>query len=256
MPDEVQIHLLCPDVLVLRQIVPDWRNELIQVAEQTQRWKQSGQITPKGDRAYTGAFRTSRSLMITGRDPLHGRHLWRFEQALVRAFHSGAVAFKRYNSFLDITDDTGYELLRYQEGERFGLHTDAILGRSEGFRQLSALIYLNDDYTGGETYFPRQNIKFKARAGDLLLFPSNFCYPHEALPVTKGTKYAVVTWFVAYPKKTDDKEQEGTHGEGESEVHAGGSDAADGRLLHEPAGGGSSEGAPSSSDREHPACVG
>jgi hypothetical protein len=237
--------------MVLRGILPEWRNELIEIAERTQRWSQSGQITHNGTASYKNAFRTSRSLMVSHLDPLYGPCFRRFEEALVRVFHTAATAYKSYNSFLEITDDSGYELLRYQEGERFGLHTDTILGRNEGFRQLSSILYLNDNYTGGETAFPRHEIKFKAKAGDLLLFPSNFCYPHEALPVTKGTKYAIVTWYVAYPKKTT---PQGEH-HGEDEV--GGSDAAhDGGLRVESAGSGSAAGAPSSSDREHPACAG
>lgn len=255
LPDQVDVHLLCPDILVLRQILPEWRNELIQIAERTKRWSQSGQINPSGTNSYKNAFRTSHSLMITVHDPLYGPCFRRFEQALVRAFHTAAVAYKNYNRFLDITDDSGYELLRYQEGEQFGLHTDAILGRAEGFRQLSALLYLNDDYTGGETYFPRQSLKFKARAGDLLLFPSNFCYPHEALPVTKGTKYAVVTWYVAYPKKSESKAEEGIHGEAEVDGH-GADPAGDSGVLLESARGGLAAGAPAASDREHPACAG
>jgi hypothetical protein len=253
LPDKVDVHLLCPDILVMRKIIPDWRNELIQVAERTQRWRQSGQVLPNGAAPYKSANRTSRSLMISVQDPLYGPCFRRFEEALIKAFHSAAMAYKSYNSFLDITDDSGYEMLRYQEGERFGLHTDAILGGEEGFRQLSALIYLNDDYTGGETAFPRQGVKFKGGAGDLLVFPSNFCYPHEAMPVTKGTKFAVVTWFVAYPKKHDSA-QENHHGEAEG--YGAARAGSDDRVLLESAGGGSSQGGAEAPDREHPACVG
>ena len=30
--------------------------------------------------------------------------------------------------------------------------------------------------------------------GSAVCFPSNFTFPHEILPVTKGTRYALVTW--------------------------------------------------------------
>jgi predicted 2-oxoglutarate/Fe(II)-dependent dioxygenase YbiX len=62
-------------------------------------------------------------------------------------------------------------------------------------RALSAICYLNDDYEGGEIEFPEFKVKIKPEAGMLILFPSNFAYKHTAYPVTKGTKYALVTWI-------------------------------------------------------------
>lgn len=235
LPGHVETRLMAPEILVLRQVVPEWRSELIEVAENTKRWFQSGQVTPQGSTSYTGTHRTSRSVMLTHRDPLYGGAFRRFEEALLRVFHSGLVAYRSYNEHISVTHDSGYELLRYQPGEHFGLHTDTILGRNEGFRQLSGLLYLNDNYNGGETWFPRQNLKFKATAGDLLLFPSNFCYPHEALPVTQGNKYAVVTWFVAYPKlpTNDEEDNDGTQAEGNGDRTD--ADADVGLRLLEPA---------------------
>ena len=236
LPEQADVHLICPDILVMRNVVPAWRNELIQIAEKIKRWHRSGQVGPDGGPSYTGAHRTSRSMMITTQDPIYGACLRRFEEALVRVFHSGVLAYAQYNPHLKITDDSGYELLRYQEGEHFGLHTDAILGRNEGFRQLSGLIYLNDDYEGGETEFPRQGIKFKGSAGDLLLFPSNFCYPHQSLPVTQGTKFAIVTWFVAYPKVA---REEGKHVEAAASSVDAGFGVDDGLCVQQPARSGS-----------------
>ena len=52
---------------------------------------------------------------------------------------------------------------------------------------------LNDNYQGGEfIMFDDYEIKFKA--GDLLIFPSVFLYPHLVKPVTKGIRYAFVSW--------------------------------------------------------------
>ena len=30
--------------------------------------------------------------------------------------------------------------------------------------------------------------------GDLLIFPSNFMYPHKVEPITKGTRYSYISW--------------------------------------------------------------
>ena len=42
----------------------------------------------------------------------------------------------------------------------------------------STLIHLNDDYSGGELYFPEYDIKFKPKAGNLVIFPSNRYFLH------------------------------------------------------------------------------
>ena len=260
LPEEVDVRLLCPDIIVLSRIVP-WGAELIQLAEKIGLWIQSGQVRPgEADALYQDVNRTSNSCMISSNHPDYGPCLRRFEAGLLRAFHTGALAYLRYNRKLVITDDTGYELLRYEKGQHFEEHVDTIVGRHEGFRQLSGLLYLNDDYEGGETLFPRHGIKFKACAGDLLLFPSNFCYPHAALPITKGTKYAVVTWFVAYPVKPQGSgEEEGQDDEAEAVDDAGDIPSAPGNervCVYESAGSGSSEGEPRAPGREHPACTG
>jgi predicted 2-oxoglutarate/Fe(II)-dependent dioxygenase YbiX len=62
-------------------------------------------------------------------------------------------------------------------------------------RAISALVYLNNDYTGGEIEFPNHNVKIKPLPGMMNLFPSNFAYLHQAHPVIEGTKYALVTWI-------------------------------------------------------------
>jgi predicted 2-oxoglutarate/Fe(II)-dependent dioxygenase YbiX len=101
------------------------------------------------------------------------------------------------NSFISVTRDESYQLLKYNVGEHFKPHIDCIMGRSgaEGSRAISAVGYLNDDYEGGELYFPRQDIVVKPTKGSIVLFPSNFTHIHESRDVMRGTKYSVVTWF-------------------------------------------------------------
>lgn len=80
--------------------------------------------------------------------------------------------------------------VRYGPNQHFEEHTD------HGFSYncvLSLVGYLNDDYEGGELFFRIQNIKYKPRAGDLFVFPSNFMYPHKSMKTISGTKYSVVT---------------------------------------------------------------
>lgn len=91
-----------------------------------------------------------------------------------------------------ISQDEGFQVLKYEKGQFYKTHIDY---GSENNRIISVLLYLNDNYEGGETYFVRQNIKVKGEQGDILVFPSNYCYPHSAEEILSGTKYSVVTWF-------------------------------------------------------------
>lgn len=80
--------------------------------------------------------------------------------------------------------------IKYNTGQHFEEHTD------HGFSYnatVSLVAYINADYEGGELYFRLQDLMYKPEAGDLIIFPSNFMYPHKAMPVNKGTKYSIVT---------------------------------------------------------------
>ncbi|NDB61094.1 2OG-Fe(II) oxygenase [bacterium] len=90
-----------------------------------------------------------------------------------------------------------FNFIKYGPGQHFKEHHD------HGFSYnctVSLVAYINDDYDGGELYFRLQNLNIKPKAGDLYIFPSNFMYPHQAMPVHAGTKYSIVT-MLDYSKK-------------------------------------------------------
>lgn len=91
-----------------------------------------------------------------------------------------------------IDEDTGYELLRYKEGGFYTQHTDTFIHAP---RLVSCSLNLNNDYEGGEFAFFDKGLKYKLNKGDVIMFPSTFMYPHEIMPVTKGTRYSIITWF-------------------------------------------------------------
>ena len=86
-------------------------------------------------------------------------------------------------------------LLRYDDSGHLPAHQD----QGVSSRVLSVLLYLNDDYEGGEIEFRHSGIKFKPEAGSVLFFPSNFLYVHEVYPVTKGPRYALPNWYHNVP---------------------------------------------------------
>lgn len=83
-----------------------------------------------------------------------------------------------------------FNFIRYDEGQHFQYHHD------HGFSYnctVSLVAYLNDDYEGGGLHFSQQDIMYIPKAGDLVIFPSTYMYPHRAMPVISGRKYSLVT---------------------------------------------------------------
>lgn len=87
-------------------------------------------------------------------------------------------------------------LLKYGTGEHFGRHFDGGIGTN---RCVSAVLYLNDDYDGGEIEFIHFGIKLKPAAGTLLLFPSDYAYEHRVHELKNGVRYTAPTWFHDMP---------------------------------------------------------
>lgn len=103
-----------------------------------------------------------------------------------------------YSKYFETTFNMleGFSLLKYSgaTNDHYDAHYD---GGPSNNRWISAIIYLNSDYEGGELEFPDHVTKIKPKNGTLVLFPSNYAYRHIAHDVTQGTKYAIVTWIAA-----------------------------------------------------------
>lgn len=111
-------------------------------------------------------------------------------------YEGAALAIKKYNDLFPearIESDSGYELLRYAEGQFYIQHTDSFKAQP---RAVSCSFALNDDFEGGGFAFFDNEFHHRLKKGSVLMFPSNFMYPHEVLPVTKGTRYSIITWFI------------------------------------------------------------
>ena len=92
-------------------------------------------------------------------------------------------------------------VLWYKPGGFYIAHADADAfdqGNNRWYRaqnrDVSVLVYLNDDYEGGELFFPNFDYTYKPQAGDCLFFPSGNLYLHESKPIRSGAKLAVVCW--------------------------------------------------------------
>jgi hypothetical protein len=58
-----------------------------------------------------------------------------------------------------------------------------------------AILYLNDDYEGGNLYFPEHDISFKPNAYSLYTFPGGVENLHGVSEITKGTRYTMVSFW-------------------------------------------------------------
>ena len=93
------------------------------------------------------------------------------------------------------------DLMRYREGGFYIRHADSqnmdqTTKRWNKVidRDISMLIYLNNDFEGGELSFYRLNYQIRPRAGAVVLFPSDHRFLHQAEIVKKGIRYAIVSW--------------------------------------------------------------
>jgi predicted 2-oxoglutarate/Fe(II)-dependent dioxygenase YbiX len=106
-------------------------------------------------------------------------------------------------------------VLHYTPGQEYKAHFDfldpgvahfAQEVQRLGQRTVTFLIYLNDDYDGGETAFPRLDWSFKGRAGDALMFwnvtPEGRPDPqtlHAGTAPTRGEKWLFSKWVRSRP---------------------------------------------------------
>jgi prolyl 4-hydroxylase len=97
------------------------------------------------------------------------------------------------------------QVLRYRPRQEYKPHFDAIPG-FENQRVLTMLVWLNDGYEGGETWFATPRLALRGAIGDALLFrntgPDGRRDPacaHAGLPVRSGEKLIASRWIRERP---------------------------------------------------------
>ena len=94
---------------------------------------------------------------------------------------------------LRLTHDEGYNILRYNPGGKYDVHTDH---GSDHNRAITIIFNLNDDYTGGDLSFFDMKHTIQMKTGTVVVFPSSFVFDHTICPILSGTRYSMVTWAV------------------------------------------------------------
>ena len=124
-----------------------------------------------------------------------GKEDWVYK--LVEPHLTHAIEFAGWD--FEISQAEPYQIAKYQVGEFHNWHQDGLGPLRKGepqTRKITMSLQLNDDYEGGELeLFPHEPMKFTR--GTMVFFPS--FQPHQVHPVTKGTRYSLVVWYIGNP---------------------------------------------------------
>lgn len=97
-----------------------------------------------------------------------------------------------------LLDETG--IRRWDAGEFQGIHADGEtfdgLPNDTYIVDYGSIMYINDNYEGGEIFFPAYDIEFKPKPGTLVFFPSSTYYVHGVRMVTAGVRYTSPHFWV------------------------------------------------------------
>jgi Rps23 Pro-64 3,4-dihydroxylase Tpa1-like proline 4-hydroxylase len=95
---------------------------------------------------------------------------------------------------IDVSEKKDPRVAKWGPGTFLKTHVDD-LSYDTSKNHISTVIYLNNDYVGGEIFFPEQDIIISPSVGDLIIFPGNLNYPHEVKEILSGNRYTIPTWF-------------------------------------------------------------
>ena len=112
-----------------------------------------------------------------------------FNTYLNKYMESNNIIDFSYKEIIDI------EILQYKTTGFYTWHTDHFATMP---RTMSCILLLNNDYEGGNLCFRNPDgsgeWEVEVKPNRMIIWPSNFLYPHMVKPVTKGTRYSAVAW--------------------------------------------------------------
>jgi len=112
---------------------------------------------------------------------------------------------QEFNHVYDINNVENWQLTQYEPTQFYKPHYDFFLNsaqlKGKTNRIATAILYLNDNFTGGETAFSKLGIKIKPQQGACLYFtypqenPNKLLTIHEGLSVVSGIKRIATLWL-------------------------------------------------------------
>lgn len=129
-------------------------------------------------------------------------------KSIIKSLHDSMRSITQ-NHFGVFVQANGIQLNRWRVGDSQNPHADK--QELDGgpnccpMYDLSSIFYINDDYGGGEVFFPKQNLSISPPANTVLSFPGDINYLHGVNEVTFGVRYTVsVFWTVTKIKVNDE----------------------------------------------------
>jgi len=183
------------NILELKGEVPsDVCKKIIDVVKD---WEKGNVETPEGKAG--GEYNIRKSAIFWSYDQWIVDYIWEYMEAY------NEITGLRY----DISGVESIQITKYEKGDYYDFHFD---GRgshknvvNEKVRKISMTIQLNEDYEGGEfqvAWCDKGELvteTLEKAKGTLILFPS--ILEHCITPVTSGTRYSLVAWFIGEPFK-------------------------------------------------------
>jgi len=117
------------------------------------------------------------------------------------------VGFVVQNLALDkrkLVPDT-LQIVRWMRGYELHPHADRENpnGTPHNFpwRDFASVIYLNDNFPGGEIHWPNKNIEWKPEKGSLAVFPGTLEFLHGVREVPEGVRYTIASFYTYNQEK-------------------------------------------------------
>lgn len=112
---------------------------------------------------------------------------------------------EEYNLDSEVFPDT-IQVVRWFPGMEQHPHADDMTNTEiKGFehRVFASIVYLNDGYSGGETYYPQYEISIKPKSGQLAVHPGDTDHIHGVSKVEDGMRYTIAAFWTYDRNKLD-----------------------------------------------------
>lgn len=127
---------------------------------------------------------------------VHSTILQNFRQT--KNIYFSEVVSKAFDGSSFVPNKYGWEQLRIKhylkKTDEFREHVD-IGDANSAKRFVSFLLYLNDDFSGGETEFTTCGLTITPKSGRVVMFPPTWNFPHQGNRVSDGEKYILSTYL-------------------------------------------------------------
>ena len=125
-------------------------------------------------------------------------HNWEDKNLNISEYEISNTIPKRLEGFVNKTEKnlqvSGLKTFqRMQDGVELKAHTDQ---HTDPSIRYATIIYLNNDYNGGEIFFTNKDLELKPKPGSLLIFPGNDEFDHGVRHVQAGPIRYVLVGFI------------------------------------------------------------